>query len=168
MRRRHLYVLLFALPTFLLSIVAGATLLGAAAGALWLFVFGDNPWPATAETLLTTTFVVGTIALWIALLGVAYAIGKTEERHPSLNRMHVAASAGATIVLAGFIAMRVFGLGSAAARTDTMICADHCVARGFSASGMAPRDSGDRTCTCYDAQGQESVRVPIDEISERR
>ena len=42
MRRRHLYVLLFALPTFLLSIVAGATLLGAAAGALWLFVFGDN------------------------------------------------------------------------------------------------------------------------------
>ncbi|NOT25017.1 MAG: hypothetical protein HOP16_02840 [Acidobacteria bacterium] len=162
MRRRHLYVLIFALPAFLLSLIGGAMLLGAATGVLWLFVFGDNPWPSAANTLLTTTFIIGTLALWLAQLAIAYAIGKTQERRPSLNRTHVAASVGATIALAGLIAVRVLGIGSAAARTDTMICADHCLARGFSASGMAPRDSGDHTCTCYDAQGQESVSVPIE------
>jgi hypothetical protein len=168
MRRRHLYVLLFALPTFLLALVAGGMLLGAAAGLLWLFVFGDDPWPSAADTLLTTIFIVATLALWIAQLAVAYAVGRREEGRHALNRSHVLASVGATIVLGGLIAVRLFGLGTAASRTDTMICADHCSSRGFSGSGMPSRDSGDRTCSCYDAQGQESVRVPFESIRENR
>jgi hypothetical protein len=168
MRRRHVYVLLFALPTFLLALVAGGMLLGAAAGVLWLFVFGDDPWPSAADTVLTTTFVVATLAFWFAQLGIAYTVGRREERQHALNRTHVLASVGATIVLGVLIAVRLFGLGTAASRTDTMICADHCFARGFSGSGMPSRDSGDRTCSCFDAQGQESLRVPIEVIKESR
>ena len=168
MRRRHLYVFLFALPTFLLSLAAGALMLGAAAGVLWLFVFGDNPWPSTADTVLTATMLIGTLSLWIAQLAVAYAVGRREEQKPALNKTHVLVAAGATVALVALIAARVFGIDSAASRTDTIVCADHCFARGFAGSGMPPRDSGDRTCSCYDAQGQESVRVPIDEISGNR
>ena len=78
-KRRYLYVLLFAAPTFLLALIAGAMLLGASAGVLWLFVFGDDPWPSEADTLLTGVFVLGTAAFWIAQLSVAYAVGKREE-----------------------------------------------------------------------------------------
>ena len=46
MKRRYVYVLLFATPAFLASIIVSLLLFGAAAGVLWLFVFGDNPWPS--------------------------------------------------------------------------------------------------------------------------
>jgi hypothetical protein len=54
--RRHVYVLLFAVPALLVSIIAAALMLAASAGALWLFVYGDDPWPNTANVLLEPSF----------------------------------------------------------------------------------------------------------------
>ena len=99
----------------------------------------------SGRTLLLTVAAIGVVACSVALV--------------------VLVAAGATVVLVALIAARVIGIDSAARRTDTMICADHCLARGFAGSGMPPQDSGDRTCSCYDPQGEESVRVPIDEIA---
>ena len=137
-KRRYLYVLLFAAPTFLLAVIAGAMLLGASAGVLWLFVFGDDPWPSEADTLLNGVFVLATAAFWIAQLSVAYAVGKREETKASLNTTHVLISVGATVVLAVFIAVRMSGVGFGD-RPDSLICADHCLAAGATGSGM-PRE----------------------------
>jgi len=165
-KRRYLYVLLFAAPTFLLAVIASAMLLGAAAGALWLFVLGDNPWPAEADTLLTTVFVLGGAAFWIAQLSVAYAVGKREETKASLNKTHVLISVGATVALAAFIAVRMSGVGFGP-RPDSLACADHCLTAGATGSGMPPRDSGDRTCSCYDAEGRVITSIQLQDIPNR-
>ncbi len=167
MARRHLYVLLFAIPALLASAVAAALLTAAAAGSLWLFVLGDNPWPDSVGTALGAAFVVAGAAMWIALLTLAYRIGTHEESRPSLNRLHVALAAGVTLLLAGLIVVRVTGIG-AGPKSDSLMCSDYCRAEGFASSGTPPRDSGDRTCTCYDAQGREARHVPLAEIETGR
>lgn len=159
--RRHVYVLLFAVPALLISIMAAALMLAASAGALWLFVYGDDPWPNTANVLLGAIFLLVAAALWLALLSVAYTVGRQQEGEPSLNKRHVALSLGATVVLAAIIIVRLVGLNVAGARSDSVVCADLCRSEGFTASGLPPRDSGDRTCRCYDAQGQEVRRVTL-------
>ena len=166
-KRRYLYVLLFAAPTFLLALIAGAMLLGAAAGVMWIFVFGDDPWPAAADTLLTSLFVLGSAAFWIAQLSVAYAVGKREETKASLNKTHVLISVGATVVLAVLITLRMSGVGFGN-RPDSLICADHCLATAGSAgSGMPPQDSGDRTCSCYDSEGRVITSIQLQDIPNR-
>jgi hypothetical protein len=159
--RRHVYALLFAVPALLVSIMAAALMLAASAGALWLFVYGDDPWPNTANVLLGAIFLLVAAALWLALLSVAYTVGRQQEGEPSLNKRHVALSLGATVVLAAIIIVRLVGLNVAGARSDSVVCADLCRSEGFTASGLPPRDSGDRTCSCYDAQGQEVRRVTL-------
>ena len=165
-KRRYLYVLIFAAPTFLISVIAGGMLLGAVAGALWLFVFGDDPWPTAADTLLTSVFVLSCVTFWIAQLSIAYAVGKREEAKPALNRTHVLLSVGSTVVLAVLIALRLSGLGLGD-RPDSLVCADHCLAVGAAGSGMPPRDSGDRTCSCYDAEGRVITSISLQDISDR-
>jgi hypothetical protein len=159
LQRRYVYVLLFAVPAVLVSVIAGALILAASAGALWLFVFGDNPWPAVANTLLGAVFVVGSGGLWLALLAVAYAVGKQQEMRATLNARHVALSVGVTIVLAAVIVVRLMGLSMFGVRSNSLVCADFCRAEGFAASGTPPENSGNRTCSCYDAQGREVRRV---------
>ena len=162
MKRRHLYVVLFAIPALLVSAVVAALLLAAAAGALWLFVLGDDPWPAAASVFLGMLFGVAAAGVWVGLLSAAYAVGTREEQRPALNAGHVALSIGATIVLAALIAMRMTGVSFPGGEpTDDVRCADLCRAEGFSGSGMPPRASGDRTCTCYDAQGREARRISL-------
>ena len=162
MKRRHLYVVLFAVPALLASVVAAAMLLAAAAGALWLFVFGDDPWPAAANSFLGLLFGVAAAGIWVALLTIAYGVGAGEEQRPTLNVGHVALSIGLTIVLAALIAMRVTGVSFFGGQpSDDVRCADRCRAEGFGGSGMPPRDSGDRTCTCYDAEGREARRIRL-------
>jgi hypothetical protein len=159
--RRHVYVLLFAVPALLVSIIAAALMLAASAGALWLFVYGDDPWPNTANVLLGAVFLLVAAALWLALLFVAYTVGRQQEGELSLNKRHVALSLGATVVLAAIIIVRLAGLNVAGAQSDSVVCADLCRSQGFTASGLPPRDSGDRTCSCYDPQGQEVRRVTL-------
>src|SRR5262245_9014661 len=101
--RRQVYVLLFAVPALLVSLIAAALILAASAGALWLFVYGDDPWPNTANVLLGAIFLLVAAALWLALLFVAYAVGRQQEGERSLNKRHVALSLGATVVLAAII-----------------------------------------------------------------
>lgn len=57
----------------LISIVGGAVIAyamllvigGAVLGVLWLYVFGDDPWPEWSNYVLGTAIVVGGAAAWI-------------------------------------------------------------------------------------------------------
>lgn len=56
----------------LLSVVVGAVLAyaltlavaGAMLGILWLYVFGDDPWPAWSDVLINSAIVIGGFASW--------------------------------------------------------------------------------------------------------
>jgi hypothetical protein len=161
MKRRFLYVLLFAVPALLLSAIAAALLAAAAAGVLWLFVFGDDPWPPSAGAALGIALVACGVLGWLAMLVVAYAVGKRQESRARLNRAHVFLACGLTIVLVGLLGARSCGLRIGGPVGDDEVCADICQAQGFAGSGMPPRDSGNRTCSCYDAQGTEVRRIPL-------
>src|SRR5262245_54866968 len=160
-KRRHLYVLLFAVPALLVSIIAGAMMLAASAGALWLFVFGDDPWPAMTNTLLGAVFIMGATLLWVALLFVAYTVGKQQEARPTFNTWHLALSIASIVVLVAILAVRLTGIRLSGPPSDTEACATLCRGEGFVASGMPPRNSGDRTCNCYDGQGRVARRIPL-------
>jgi uncharacterized membrane protein YgdD (TMEM256/DUF423 family) len=41
-------------------------LAGAFAGALWVFMFGDDPWPAWVEPVAGVVIVLGWLGLWAA------------------------------------------------------------------------------------------------------
>jgi hypothetical protein len=165
LKRRHLYVLLFAVPAFLVSIIAATLMLAASAGFLWLFVFGDNPWPSRADTMLGSVFIVVSAASWLGLLSVAYLAGKRQESRPTLNSAHVVLSVGATVTLAAVIVVRLISPNGFGPRSDSLVCADFCRAAGFASSGTPPQNSGDRTCSCYDAQGREARRLPLSEAA---
>ena len=45
---------------FLLLLVAGGVL-----GVLWLYVFGDDPWPAWSDYVLGAAIIFGGLASWI-------------------------------------------------------------------------------------------------------
>jgi hypothetical protein len=167
MRRRWQYVLIFSVPALLASVVASFVVFGAAAGFLWLFVFGDNPWPAAARTALVAVFAVTCILSWAGLLAVAHAAGRRQEGRASGNGKAVAVSAAATALLVALAAFHQWRAGNLGTPSDETVCSEFCTAKGFMGSGMPPRDSALRTCSCFDAQGREAVKVPMAEVPAR-
>jgi hypothetical protein len=168
MKRRYVVVLLWALPALLASVIISALAFGAAAGVLWLFVFGDEPWPSSAGPFLVALFALVCVALWAAFGAMAFAAGKKQEARATLDARHVAAAAGATLLLVLLVVSHQWGVGNIGTPSDGVLCSQYCRAKGFAGSGMPPRDSGERTCRCSDAQGRESEAVPIEKILAER
>jgi len=165
MKRRYLYVLLFGVPALLASVIISVLLFAAAAGVLWIFVFGDNPWPSSADTMLTTIFVLAFATLWLALMSVAYVAGKKQEQHAALNTRHVMGAAGTTALLVLLVVSHQWRVGNIGTKSDGVLCTEFCRDKGFAGSGMPPRDAGPAICSCFDAQGRETVKVPMADIT---
>lgn len=55
-RNPILRLVLIAIPSFLAAILPGLLVTGAFAGFLWLFVYGDDPWPGIANFAVAATF----------------------------------------------------------------------------------------------------------------
>ena len=162
-------MLLFGVPALLASVMISVLVFGAAAGALWLFLLGDSPWPLSVGSLLMVTFVLACTALWVAFMSVAYMLGKKQEARAVLNAKHVALSAGATVLLVLLVVSHQWSVGNMGGPSDGALCSEFCRAKGFAGSGMPPRNTGATTCSCYDVQGREAATVPIENvIAERR
>ena len=168
LKRRYLYVLLFSVPIVLASAVLALAVFGAAAGVLWLFVAGDNPWSSSANTILVAVFVLAFAASALALTSRAYAVGRREEAQPSLNATHVVAAVGATALLLLAIVAYQWHVGNIGARSDDVRCSEFCRGKGFAGSGMPPRNAGAAMCTCFDPQGREAVKVPMADVVPRQ
>jgi hypothetical protein len=165
MKRRYLYVLLFGVPALLVSVIISFLLFGAAAGVLWIFVFGDSPWPASAGKMLTAMFFVACLTLWIAFLSVAFIAGKRQEKTATLNLTHVMVSVGVTAFAVIFLVWHQWGVGNIGTKSEGVSCSEFCQERGFAGSGMPPRNAGAPACICYDANGHEAVKVPIGDVT---
>ncbi len=168
MRRRTLYVLMFSVPALLAAVMVSLALFGSAAGFLWLFVLGDEPWPQSASTLLASLFVLSFLALWVALLSLAYFAGRKQEALPALSVRHVTMSVGATVLLVLLALSHQWSVGNIGAPGNGALCSGYCREQGFDASSMPPRDSGLDTCSCLDAQGREATTLPMATVRARR
>jgi hypothetical protein len=168
MKRRYAYVLLFAPPALLAAAIVAVLLGAAVAGGLWLFVLGDDPWPASASTALTILFALVGVGVWVGLLTVAYAFGKTQEARAAPILRPLLAAAGATAILALLVVFQQWRVGNLGPKSVDVLCSEYCREKGFLASAMPPRDSGAASCSCFDMQGREALKAPIGEITPRK
>jgi hypothetical protein len=164
MQKRELYSLVFGIPGFFIAGIVSLLLFGAVVGGLWIFVFGDNPWPASTEKIISVLFVLTFLIVWITSIAIGYSLGKRLERNSTLNKNHVLISAALTALFILFIVFQQWSVGNIGPKSDSMLCSDYCSAQGYSASEMPPLNSGDRTCNCYDSSGHEALKVPLDTI----
>lgn len=164
MKKRYLYSLLFGIPGFFASGVISLFVFGAVIGILWIYVFGDNPWPISTDNMLAILLVFVFSILWIASMTIGYVIGKKFEKDPVLNWKHILVSGGLTLMFILFIVLQQWSVGNIGPKSDSVLCSNFCAQHGYSGSGMPPIDSGDRTCSCYDNSGNEALIVPLDSI----
>jgi hypothetical protein len=164
MKKRYLYALLFGLPGLLIAGLAGIFGFAALTGILWLYVFGDNPWPVYIEPILASLFVLTVVVLWLVFIVIGFFIGRRLERDPALNRVHIWISVGLTLAFVLLLVFQQWSTGSLGPKSDSALCSDFCSLHGYAGSGMPPAISGDRTCSCYDSAGSEVLRIPLDHL----
>jgi hypothetical protein len=164
MKKRYIYLLLFGIPGLFVAGIVSILLFAALTGVLWLYVFGDNPWPRPTETIVSISFVLFFLLLWIGLLVLGYVVGRRLERDPALNRSHVLIASGLTVLFLLVILFQQWSVGNLGPRSDTVLCSEFCARHGYSGSGMPPADSGNRLCSCYDDSGNEALAVPLDHL----
>lgn len=164
MKKRHIYSLLFGIPGLFIAGIISIVVFGGLTGFLWIYVFGDDPWPAYSELVLSAFFVLSVLSLWLLFIAAGYILGRRLENDPVLNRTHVLISAGLTILFILFVALQQRSIGNLGPKSDSLLCNDFCVQHGYSGSGMPPQLSGDRTCSCFDSSGNEALRIPLDHL----
>lgn len=164
MKKRYLYALLFGVPGFFVSGIISLVVFGAVMGILWIYVFGDNPWPSPAETVLSILLGVTFSILWMISITIGYVIGRKLEKDPMLNRNHILVSGALTIVFVLFIVLQQLSVGNLGPKSESVLCSDFCSEQGYAGSGMPPKNSGDTSCSCFDSSGREVLRVPLDRI----
>ena len=98
MRLRSLYLLVGLVLGSLAGVAVAFQVFAFAAGVSWLFLFGDDPWPAGVERYLIGIPLVAGLATLAAGLGVGYAFGRRSEAGPGPER---ARRRGHGLLLAG-------------------------------------------------------------------
>jgi hypothetical protein len=164
MKKRYLYSLLFLIPGLLIALIISTVVVGATTGFLWIFVLGDNSWPKIVEQGLALIFPLTFLGLWIALIVVGFVVGKKLEANPVLNKRHVFVSIALTVAPLLFILMHQYRVGNIGPKPESLLCGDFCAEKGYATSGMPRRDSGDRSCICYDDNGNEIIKVPMESL----
>lgn len=161
MKKRYIYSVLYGVPGLFISLVITFIAFGFVAGFLWLYVFGDNPWPASAETILPVLFVLAFLVLWVVAVTAGYIKGRRLESMPGVDRKHILLSAGATILPIVLVLLHQLSVGNLGVKTGTQRCSEICSEKGYSASGMPPKNTGERICSCFDNDGREAIKFPL-------
>jgi len=167
MKKRFIYTLLFGIPGFFVAVIIAFFSIGAWTGLLWVFVFGDNPWPSMTEGTLFILFTVIFLLVWIILMAIGFSIGRKLENDPLLNKQHILLSGVITLLFILMIAIQQLSVGDIGPKSDGVLCSDYCLLNGYSGSGMPPSNSGDRTCSCYDDFGNEVLKEPLEIIEQK-
>ncbi|MEW6405095.1 MAG: hypothetical protein AB1649_25135, partial [Chloroflexota bacterium] len=164
MKKRYLYALLFGMPGFFIAGIVSLFVFGGTTGLLWIFLFGDDPWPTSADMVLIVLLAVVFLALWAASITAGYFVGMFLEADPTMNRKHILLSGGLTLLFILFIALQQLSVGNLGPRSDSALCSEFCARQGYAGSGVLGRDPSERTCSCYNSKGKEVLKVPMEEI----
>lgn len=160
MKARFSYPLLFLLPIVMGAGIAAVAAAGATAGILWLFVYGDNPWPRAAEVAMMAIAAIAALVTMSALLLASYSFGKNREAAGGPSWRHVATSGGISIALLAMVLLHQLRVGNIGPQPDSLVCSDFCASRKFESS-MTPQDG---TCRCLGPNGRQALNVPIDSV----
>lgn len=164
MKKRYLYSLLFGIPGLFVAGIISIGLFAAVTGLLWIYVFGDDPWPRYAEQVLSTLFVLTVLTFWLATIVMGYVIGRKLEKDPGVRRSHILVSAGLTLLFLLLMLIQQWNAGNLGPQSASAQCSDFCAMHGYSGSGTPPEFTGDRICSCYDGSGNEVLRIPLDHL----
>lgn len=107
MRLRTLYLLVGLVLGGLAGLAVALQVFALAAGVSWLYLFGDDPWPAGAERYLLTVSLGAGLATWGAGLAVGYVLGRRCEAMP---RQAQARRRGYGLLLAGLALWMLVGM----------------------------------------------------------
>jgi len=99
MKARFAYPLAFFIPSAMAALLSAIVVGGAAGGILWLFVFGDDPWPAGTDKAVMTLVALVAGATLAALLFAGYSFGKKREVHGGLSRQHLMLAFAISVLL---------------------------------------------------------------------
>ena len=94
MKSRYAYPLLFLVPSAVAGVIVTVLTAAAGAGILWLFVYGDDPWPARTDGLLMSLAALIGLLVLVACLLTAYRVGKSQESRGGLRKAHVLVALG--------------------------------------------------------------------------
>jgi hypothetical protein len=121
-------------------------------------------WPFSTDAVLSILLALTFLIVWISLIAIGYVVGKKFEKDPILNWKHILVSGGLTLIFILFMVRQQWTVGNIGPKSESMLCGDFCSQKGYSGSGMPPRDYGDRSCSCFDDFGNEALKVPLDRI----
>jgi hypothetical protein len=113
-------------------------------------------------------FIITFLALWITPITVGFITGKKLEAKPGLNKNHIWVSVSAIFLPIVLIILYQLSVGNIGVKTNSQLCSEFCEEKGYSASGMTPKNLGERICSCFDSDGQEIIKVPIGIIISNR
>jgi cytochrome bd-type quinol oxidase subunit 2 len=164
MRKRYIYTLLFLVPGLFASLLITSAVFAVVFGALWLYVFGDSPWPESSRQVLPLLMLVVFGCLWAVAIVTGYLVGKRLEAAPGFDVGHLWISLGATLLPIAMVLLHQLSVGKAGLKSDWQLCSEYCGDLGYATSSMPSRDSGDRTCSCRGQFGEAEVTLPIDEL----
>ena len=164
MKKRYFYALLFGIPGLFVAGIISILLFGGLIGLLWIFVFGDNPWPSYIERLTAVFFVLAVLILWLVSIGLGYVIGRRLENQPGLSRTHILISGGLTLLFFLLILFQQWSVGNLSPNSDSVLCSEFCTQHGYPASGSPLQNAGGRMCSCFDEAGNETLRIPLDHL----
>lgn len=165
MKKRYLYSLLFGIPGLFIAGIISIVIFGGLMGILWIYLFGDNPWPAYIEIIVSSLFVLLTLSLWVGFMILGYFMGKRLEKDPAMHWSHILISGGLTLLFVLFIVFQQWSVGNLGPKSDSVLCSDFCARHGYSGSAMQPQTSFHRMCSCLDDSGNEVMTVPLDIIA---
>jgi hypothetical protein len=111
MKSRHGYALLCLPLAATFSGVMALALTAVAAGAMWIFVYGDDPWPNAAGNALVVLGVFAFASILVTVLRALYSFGQRQESRGGLNRKHVLVALAATVLLPLLIVLRLWSIG---------------------------------------------------------
>ena len=168
MRKRYLYAVLFAVPGLLSALLVSALLFAVTAGALWLYAFGDSPWPDSTNTVLPLLFAVVFFVIWFGAIAAGYRFGKGLEAQPGFKVEHLWYAFGATLLPVAIIVFHQLSVGNLGPASDSQLCGDYCKQQGYVSSSLPPRNLGERTCSCLRGRGEYELTVPLDSIARQR
>ena len=162
MRSRYVYVLLFGVPGALVALLSSLALAGAVAGGLWLYAYGDAPWPPAAGYVLLAASAASFLAVWGVSLALGYRVGRRAEDGRGVPRRHVVMSIAGTLVPVVLLLAHQWRVGNLGPPGPGAACAERCRAAGYPGSGTTLGPPGPPTCICLDGAGRQALQVPLD------
>jgi hypothetical protein len=111
-KARYSYPLLFLLPSAMIAVLAAFVVVGAGAGVLWIFVYGDDPWPESTNSVLMAIATITSVLTFATLVALSYFFGKNRETKGSLCRSHAVVALGVSVGFPLLVALHQWQVGN--------------------------------------------------------